>query len=363
MFFFAQEYIRICWYTCFNRLSTINVTNRKQTHPKAKCYFYLQKVRKEIVVQLVCDHKIVRFQLTKSQEVFAMSLRNGHARWAFDLSMWRPTIGDLQRAIVCVQPEERDRLAKFMFRDDFNASLIGRLLLRKFVRDTTAIPYDEIQFVRDDRGKPRLAKAHPNIDFNVSHQGGYAVLAGCMATNDHHQSSVAPSIGVDVMKIEYSGGKPLAEFFRLMHRNFSNDEWSYIKGATTQFGQTEAFMRHWCLKESYVKNIGVGITVDLQQISFSVGAPVLSHTKPVTDASLTVNGMPVEHWVFEESRLGDDHCVAVALNYARPTEQQHVVATPFELIDFERLIDGSRPLSEVDSAYCTTVASKQYKNQ
>lgn len=287
-----------------------------------------------------------------------MSLRNGHARWAFDLSAWRPTITDLQRAIVCIQPEERERLAKFMFRDDFNASLIGRLLLRKFVRDATKTPYEEIRFIRDERGKPHLAKQHSHIDFNVSHQGGYAVLAGCVAPNDHH-STESPSIGVDVMKIEYTGGKPLEEFFRIMHRNFSNDEWSYIKGATTQFGQTEAFMRHWCLKESYVKNIGVGITIDLQQISFTVGTPELALTKPVTDSTLKVNGMPVEHWIFEESRLGENHCVAVALNYGRPIDGH--VAIPFELIDFERLIDGSRPLSDVDLAYCTTVASKQYK--
>jgi hypothetical protein len=55
----------------------------------------------------------------------------------------------------------------------------------------------------------------PSILFNVSHQGDLAVLAGVTGCLPGH------SLGVDVMKFEYSGGKTLSEFFRIMTRNFS----------------------------------------------------------------------------------------------------------------------------------------------
>jgi phosphopantetheinyl transferase len=55
----------------------------------------------------------------------------------------------------------------------------------------------------------------PSILFNVSHQGDLAVLAGATGCLPGH------SLGVDVMKFEYSGGKTLSEFFRIMTRNFS----------------------------------------------------------------------------------------------------------------------------------------------
>jgi phosphopantetheinyl transferase len=77
--------------------------------------------------------------------------------------------------------------------------------------------YASIQLARDDRGKPFLAsKTNPEVLFNVSHQGDYTVLVGAHGVNtEEHQ------LGVDVMKLEYLGGKNQEEFFRIMNRNFS----------------------------------------------------------------------------------------------------------------------------------------------
>lgn len=306
-----------------------------------------------------------------------MSILNGHARWAFDLAAWRPTLTDLLLASACVQIEEKERLGKFVFRNDFEASLIGRLLMRKFVSDTTGRQYNDIVFDRDESGRPRIVDAQQHttyrqspfhLDFNVSHQGNYAVLAGYVF--DHNKSSAAattsfmtkpsvpqPSIGVDVMKIEYNGGKPLHEFFRIMHRNFSTREWSYIMSKNTELGQTEAFMRHWCLKESYVKNIGVGITIDLQTISFGIKTNALSAQQPISDTTLTVENKLAQNWIFQESLIDDSHCAAVALNNFA-TEPPLV---PFEIIDFKQLMFGSIPLLENDPDYCALIVNKSYK--
>lgn len=293
-----------------------------------------------------------------------MSIRNGHARWAFDLSTWRPSRNDLLLATACIQPEEKERLDKFVFRNDFDASLIGRLLLRKFVTDTIPIRYDEICFERDAKGRPHLCgHSEHQIDFNVSHQGNYAVLAGCSGSSTNATADKPKTlIGVDVMNIEYSGGKPLHEFFRLMHRNFSPTEWAFIKSQSgNELAETQAFMRHWCLKESYVKNVGVGITVDLQTISFAIQTPDLSIFHPVTNTTLSVDGKPMQNWLFEESLLDNEHCVAVALHNPNGLGDA-VDINPFEKLNFKHLIKDSVPLLEPDDEYCDKVLNKVYKS-
>ena len=281
-----------------------------------------------------------------------MSLKCGHVRWAFDLSAWRPSISDLLIATSCIQEEEKLRLAKFVFREDFNASLIGRLMMRCFVQKATNCDYNAIKFDRDERGKPFLVEPkNLRLDFNVSHQGKYSVLAGTVGTN--------AKIGVDTMKIEYTGGKSLEEFFRLMTRNFSDSEWGYIKSRDTKNEQLEAFMRNWCLKESYVKNIGVGITVDLRNISFKINSSVLEVKQPVTDTTLTVDGNLVTNWTFHESLIDYDHCVAVAID--NPEENSPII--PFEIIDFPFLVENYKELLPKDEIYCKKVLEKEYKNR
>lgn len=289
-----------------------------------------------------------------------MSTKHNCVRWAFDLSQWRPTLNELSLAISCIQPVEKIRLSKFYFRDDFDASLIGRLLMRKFVRDTTAIDYDQIIFNRDNRGKPFLVNVLPTkchqLDFNVSHQGAYSVLAGI--TFDTIFSSPV-KIGVDVMKIEYSGGKPLTEFFRLMHRNFSDEEWKYIRKQSSDREQLKAFMRHWCLKESYVKNVGVGITVNLQKISFKIKTEELCPENVVGDTQVEVDGNLLKNWTFEEHMLDSEHCAAIAFENLPNSFD----ANRFKVLEFSELIKDAVPLSEPDDEYCKLILAKDYKKK
>uniref|UniRef100_A0A1Q3FK92 L-aminoadipate-semialdehyde dehydrogenase-phosphopantetheinyl transferase n=1 Tax=Culex tarsalis TaxID=7177 RepID=A0A1Q3FK92_CULTA len=282
-----------------------------------------------------------------------------HVRWAFDLGSWRPTLTDLLLATACIQPEEKLRLAKFVFRDDFNASLIGRLLMRRFVHVATGLEYDKIEFDRDSKGKPFLKNRGYEVEFNVSHQGRYSVLAGLVVEKDEAEGGKTPRIGVDVMKIEYGGGKPLSEFFRLMNRNFSEDEWVYIKSQSEEHEQLEAFMRNWCLKESYVKNVGVGITVDLRKVSFTIGNKELHNKRVVCNSKLRLNDELLKDWRFEESLIDKDHCVAVALENIPPGDD--LTGNFFETVSFAELVEGHKPLLAIDENYCEGIINKEYK--
>lgn len=292
-----------------------------------------------------------------------------HIRWAFNISNWRPTLDELRFATTCIQLEEKQRLARFVFRNDFNASLIGRLLMRKFVNEATNMEYDSIQFERDSKGKPYIILPNKNqnllVDFNVSHQGSYSVLAGFIQSTEQIHSSDnngnnKSKVGVDIMKIEYTGGKTLDEFFRIMTRNFSPLEWISIKNknGTSDREKLKTFMRHWCLKESYVKNIGVGITIDLQKISFNPQEPLqLNHI--VTSTTLDIDGIRQPNWRFEESLLDNDHIVAVAY------EEDIILNTstiPFETLTFNQLMSHAKPLLPPDETYCKEILAKEYKN-
>lgn len=300
-----------------------------------------------------------------------MSIKNGHVRWAFDLKTWHCTLNNLELATSCIQSDEKERLAKFVYRDDFNASIIGRLLMRRFIKCCMPeLDYNAIQFERDSRGKPYLSKSindvtdpTMHIDFNVSHHERYAVLAGTFTQYQEHDTD-RQQIGVDVMKNEYSGGKSLNEFFRIMQRTFTPNEWQFIKNRNTENEQTLAFMRHWCLKESYVKNIGVGITINLQSIDFRLSTDCLSMDQILRDTVVSVNGEPLNNWIFEESLLDADHCVAVSIK--NPDEHYHQMSSDafrFEIIDFDMLMRDSVPLLQIDPSYCRTVLTKEYKRK
>lgn len=266
-----------------------------------------------------------------------MTLIKMTQRWAFNFTKWKPTEAELKLATSCIQVEEKSRLALFVYKKHFKPSLIGRLMMRKFINDVTKIPYNEIELIRDDKGKP-LLKNHINqqIAFNVSHHGDYAVLTGQVGLS---------KIGCDVMKLEYTGGKSLDELFRLMTRNFSNSEWLTIKSCRDYNSKVTMFCRHWALKESYVKAIGVGITVNLQDLSFKINTKELKRGKVVQDTELYIKNQK-QNWFFDEVLMDDEkHCVAVA------TQEKIGEDCEFKLISFEDLVRNAVALLEEDGEY------------
>lgn len=264
-------------------------------------------------------------------------------RWAFNWKEWNPTEKDFARAISCVQLEEKERLGRFVFRKDVRASLVGRLLLRKFVNDYTDVSYDKIMFARDAKNKPVLKDISRNISFNVSHQGDYTVLAGELRDI---------KLGVDIMKLEYTGGKELSEFFRIMNRNFTSSEWNEIRGVRAQeVEQISMFCRHWALKESYVKAIGVGVAMDLRLIDFKTNSE-LRKNSVVADTILYINGVK-QNWLFEETLLDPQHCVAVALEQNQNVPRSR--ANLFRVLDTNELFANAVPLFSQDFEY-----AKQY---
>lgn len=257
-------------------------------------------------------------------------------RWAFNWKEWNPSEREFEHAVSCIQSDEKERLRRFVFRKDVRASLVGRLLMRKFVNEYAGLPYDKITFVRDEHNRPIL-KDNSIVSFNVSHHGSYTVLAGEIRN---------VKLGVDVMTLDYNESKNIPDFFRLMNKQFSAAEWDEIRGSNkSEAEQMSMFYRHWALKESYVKALSVGVFADLGSINFRTNSK-LSEDSVITDTILHINGIE-QDWLFEETLLDSRHCVAVALQKTDNLLRN----IPFEIINYDKLMAHAIPLFPMDSQY------------
>lgn len=266
-------------------------------------------------------------------------------RWAFNFTKWNPTHSEMLQAISCVQQEEKDRLARFVFKNDLKASLIGRLMMRKFVNKLTKIPYDQIKLIRNDKGKPLLDnKIDLKINFNVSHQGDFVVLVGGLGDM---------LLGVDVMKTENPRVENLATYFRTMSRIFTKNEWEMIRNCgDDEKAQLGMFHRLWCLKESYLKAVGVGVSVNARNVSFQIKTLDLYSNKVICDTEGYFEGAKLEQWEFQEMLLDDDHCVAVAIS------EKNAERIGFSEVEFNFLMENSAPLLPPDEEYCRLFFNK-----
>ncbi|XP_027756125.1 L-aminoadipate-semialdehyde dehydrogenase-phosphopantetheinyl transferase isoform X1 [Empidonax traillii] len=231
----------------------------------------------------------------------------GSVRWAFPCGAWRPRRREWLLAAQLVQPEEKDRIGQFVFARDAKAALAGRLLMRKLIAEKMCIPWNEVHLQRTSKGKPFLANTvfgiNLNYNFNISHQGDYAVLA----------AEPELQVGIDIMKTNLPGSSSITNFFHIMKRQFTETEWDVIKSMSNEWMQLDMFYRHWALKESFLKAIGVGIGFNLQRIEFNVSPLQLEIGKVYKETKMLLDGEKEEEWTFEETRLDDHHHVAVAL--------------------------------------------------
>ena len=257
-----------------------------------------------------------------------LRMSKSEVRWAVNIAKWRPCGVEWAKALSVIQEKEQERICRFTFKRDAKASLVGQLMLHKLIRETLQIPNDKILLERTDKGKPYLPKLPLPFSFNVSHQGAYTVMAA---------SSSAQLLGVDVMRIDeerFVEEAKLDDFFHTMRRQFTSREWGNIRHGDRK-GQLQNFYRHWCLKESYVKAVGVGIGMNLLSLDFNVSHPL---TGIITSTRLEKDGKLEDGWRFEEQLIDNEHCVCVALKPDNSSSES------FQFLKLEDLLLPDCPL-------------------
>lgn len=279
-------------------------------------------------------------------------------RLAVKAKAWNPSQVEWTLAAQCLQPEEKERIGKFVFRKDAKSALVGRLLIRCVVSSMLGIPYRCVKLGRTEKGKPYVLSSTDGktqrlgCNFNISHQGDYVVIA----------AEEGKPVGVDIMKVEWPRSTSLHDFFRTLDRQLTQREWANVKKRQGDVEQLRAFYRYWCLKESYVKALGTGIGFEVSRLDFDTQGKDLSANQITRSTRLFVDGKLASDWLFQETML-EDHCVAVTTKFDRLEQMCEVGEEEgrFTVWSIHDLLSGCEPLlgAQPDLAYWENFCAKQ----
>ena len=205
--------------------------------------------------------------------------------------------------------EERQKQRRLIHADDRHDALVTRGLVRWVLSQyAPQIKPAQWQFVKGEKGKPEIVNPPLPLRFNLSHTKGMIV---CGVT-------LQADLGVDVEYIHRrSATSKVAEV------KFSEQEVAELE-QWPQAQQKARFFDYWTLKESYIKAVGGGLSIPLEQFTFLIASD--HDIRMSFDARL---GDDPAAW---QSRLlwaSEDHRVAVSLKLAQQTGIQIRKMTPF----------------------------------
>ena len=290
---------------------------------------------------------------------------------------WHPTPTQVDGLLAQLQPEERARVLRFRLEIDKHRSLTGRILLRHMAHHALNFPWNDLRFKRTEENKPYLF--HPQrtgYNCNVSHHGNW--VAGACDTR--------ALVGIDVMRYERPRGcKNIPEFFGTMRQYFTTYEWNTIEHSSTtqpfvddadaddasgttgteqketvavdrwEKLQLRQFYKHWALKESYIKAIGIGLGFELSRAEFRYvrleqdnNTGVYVRTECLADSThavMYIDGALQKEWTFEIQEPDEEHCVVVAMG---PFQE----ATPHFLDTLALESKESPPAASVPPTLC-----------
>ena len=149
--------------------------------------------------------------------------------------------------------EEKARADRFLRKVHGHRFTIGRGILRKLLGGYTGVDPAHIQFTYNEFGKPHLDPTHP-IAFNVSHTGTHAVIA----------ISLHASVGIDIERY-----REALELEKVARRYFAPSEVECLQ-TLPESQQEKAFYRCWSSKEAFMKVVGHGLAIGLNNFHVEV---------------------------------------------------------------------------------------------
>ena len=146
-------------------------------------------------------------------------------------------------------------------------SVAAGFLLEEKLSTLFGIPKDRIQYRTVQNGKPVLTGEADGISFNLSHSKSCVLctLADTRPADRRKTSHIRDRellLGCDIEKI-----RPVD--LRLAGRFFYKSEHEYIMSRPNEEEAQKAFFRLWTLKESYMKAVGLGFALPLNEFEIS----------------------------------------------------------------------------------------------
>jgi 4'-phosphopantetheinyl transferase len=193
----------------------------------------------------------------------------------------------------CLDSSEQERANSFKFSNDRHLYITAHIYLRKILSQYGSLSPSAWRFQKNVYGKPFIANdQYTNLYFNLSHTQG---MIACIV-------SYRQAVGIDVEQY-----KQLTDFEALCHTAFSPLETADILSLKDRFAQERRFFTYWTLKESYIKALGTGLYIPLQQFSF------IETVAKKWELQCHSNTMDNEtNWWFSSTKL-KDHFLATAV--------------------------------------------------
>lgn len=162
------------------------------------------------------------------------------------LSDWEALLGS----------DERERAHRFHFPEDWRRYVYGRGLLRWLLGSYLGLDPGSLKFTYSEHGKPELAAGLSTLPlhFNLSHSGAKLLLAFAWDRR----------VGVDVEQI--TGNRDLEQ---IANRFFSPAERAALQALVGDI-RKEAFYLCWSRKEAFLKAMGGGLSMPLDQFDVVV---------------------------------------------------------------------------------------------
>jgi 4'-phosphopantetheinyl transferase len=228
------------------------------------------------------------------------------------IDVWTvPQTGSVETIATCrdlLSPEEKARADRFVFPRDRDSYTLSQGALRLLLASYLIIPAREIRLTSGPKGKPSLLEA-PHLSFNKSHSKGLALYA---FANDC-------AVGVDVEEL-----RQLPDFQQIASRFFcplEAQELASVKDTAA------AFFRCWTRKEAYIKAVGDGLSIPLDEFQVT-----LLPEQPARFVHIDNDEIAASNWNLHHLEPAVGYIGALAYAGARRSLQVHGVVTCEDLL-------------------------------
>ncbi len=193
-------------------------------------------------------------------------------------------------ALALLSAEERAKAERFAFAHDRDCYVAAHALTRATLSAFFARAPQDWTFVRGAHGKPRVDShdGSGRLCFNLSHTRGCVAVAVALDRD----------VGVDVERIA-----PDRADEEVARQLFAAAEFAALCDEP-KAGRAEAFFDVWTLKEAYIKAVGLGVALPLQDFAFTRD-PLRIRFEPTLDDTPS-------RWLFRRFRPAPDIAMALA---------------------------------------------------
>jgi len=151
--------------------------------------------------------------------------------------------------------EEGQRILKLRLKSDRRSYAVAHALLRCELSSLIGVEPRNLFFGKSADRKPFLSIPDHNVAFNISHSGSYLAVAA---------TKRSVSIGIDIQRY----GDVIFPL-RFASSVLGEHELEKLRNNTSQCEMHYQLIRHWSIKEAYLKGKGSGLIDDLREVEIS----------------------------------------------------------------------------------------------